>query len=279
MRIREILLALMILLSVFVIFSVVWSCRCIEVEARIDKKEIWLRVVSKEGPPCFFYLDNGERLRVSYDDYTEYQEGDLFTYRKSLSEIHTPRYDSEFSLRNMSLIGLLALIVLTIFLGLSSIATEIRIKGERGIFLLMDRKAEIGIILLACNIPAYFLVIFVLNYISDYRHNFALLVVFIISGLLLYIMGRNEFLSHPEKNRVMQDISLGFGLVLLIIGVIFSLWWYSATQYEAMKLGIPEGDYFIQHSPSLLFFILWAISGIILLIDRRKIATARNRSD
>ena len=143
--------------------------------------------------------------------------------------------------------------------------------------MLINRKAEIGIILLACNIPAYVFVILVLNYISDYRHNFVLLDVFAISGLLLYIMGRKEFLSRPEKDRVIHGISLGFGLVLLIIGVIFSLWWYSATQYDAMRLGIPEGDYFIQHSPSLLFFILWAISGTVLLIDRQKIMTTRNK--
>jgi hypothetical protein len=144
-------------------------------------------------------------------------------------------------------------------------------------FMLIDRKAEIGIILLACNIPAYAFVIIVLNYISDYHHNFVLLDVFVISGLLLYIVGRKELLSRPEKGRVIHDISLGFGLALLIIGVIFSLWWYSATQYEAMKLGIPEGDYFIQESPGLLFFILWAISGTVLLIDRRKIMTTRNK--
>jgi len=129
-KIRGILLALVILLSSsFGIFSVLWSCQCIEVKARIIKKEFW--VVLSKRPPCFFYLDNGERLRVSYDDYTEYQEGDLFTYRKSLSEIHTPRYDSEFSLRNMSLIGIVTLIVLTIFLGLSCITTEIRNKEEK----------------------------------------------------------------------------------------------------------------------------------------------------
>lgn len=116
MKIREILLALMILISAFVIFSVVWSCRCIEVEARIDKKEIWLRVVSKEGPPAFLYLDNGERVRVSFDDYIEYREGDLFTYRKSLAEIYTPRDESRLSFRDMSLIGIAALIVLTYFL-------------------------------------------------------------------------------------------------------------------------------------------------------------------
>lgn len=129
MKIREILLALMILISAFVIFSVVWSYRYIEVEARIVKIEQTMTIAIKL-PPVFFYLDNGERVRVSHEDFYEYREGDLFTYRKSLAEIHTPRYDSEFSFRNMSLIGLLALIVLTIFLGLSSIATEIRYKEE-----------------------------------------------------------------------------------------------------------------------------------------------------
>jgi len=76
-------------------------------------------------------LDNGDIVEVSQEDFYEYREGDLFTYRKSLSEIHTLRCDSEFSLRNMSLIGIVAVIVLTIFLGLSSVATEVKKKEEK----------------------------------------------------------------------------------------------------------------------------------------------------
>jgi hypothetical protein len=115
MKIREVLLALIILISAFVIFSAVWSYRYIEVEARIVKIEQIMTILPKL-PPVFFYLDNGERVRVSLDDFVEYREGDLFTYRKSLAEIHTPRYDSEFSFRDMSLTGIVALIVLTYFL-------------------------------------------------------------------------------------------------------------------------------------------------------------------
>jgi len=79
MKIREILLALMILISAFVIFSAVWSYRYIEVEARIVKIE-QIMVIAIKLPPVFFHLDNGERVRVSHEDFFEYREGDLFTY-------------------------------------------------------------------------------------------------------------------------------------------------------------------------------------------------------
>ena len=127
MKIREILHALMILISAFVIFSAVWSYRYIEVEARIVQIE-QIMTVGTKLPPVFFHLDNGERIKVSSEDFHEYREGDLFTHRKSLADIYTPRYDSKFSFRGMSLIGLVALIVLTCFLGLSSITTEIHNK-------------------------------------------------------------------------------------------------------------------------------------------------------
>jgi len=115
MKIREILLALMILVSAFVIFSTVWSYQYIEVEARIVEIETWMTILTKI-PPVFFHLDNGERVRVSHEDFHAYREGDLFTYRKSLADIYTPRDESKLSFRGMSLIGIVALIVLTYFL-------------------------------------------------------------------------------------------------------------------------------------------------------------------
>jgi len=292
MKIREILHALMILISAFVIFSAVWSYRYIEVEARIVKIETWMTIAIKL-PPVFFHLDNGERVRVSHEDFFEYREGDLFTYRKSLADIYTPRLESKLSFRGMSLIGIVALIVLTIFLGLSIIATEIRNKGERGIFLLIDRKAEIGIILLACSFPAWFLVLMWVTSLplgqrylpSNVRDTmWGFLNVFAIAGLLLYIVGRKRFLNRTRKHRIMPAISLSFGLFLSIIGFLYCWAMHSVkTAYAGKFAPFEERDLFMEYLveglPSLLYVILLIISGIILAIDSWKILSAMDQKN
>jgi len=116
-----------IITSSIIVFSIIWFSKSVEVTARIVRIEILVTEAEMKSP-ITFYLDNGDEVEVSEEDFYEYREGDLFTYRKSLADIHTPFvYDFGF-LYIIFWIGLVALIGLAVFVGLSSVATQIRNK-------------------------------------------------------------------------------------------------------------------------------------------------------
>jgi len=149
--------------------------------------------------------------------------------------------------------------------------------------MLIDRKAEIGIVLLACNFPAYilpimwvdslplphrFLPAIVLNRIMVFQLALA------ISGLIFYIVGRKKFLTHTRNRRIAPSLSLFMGAFLLVFGSYASLVSYGLIGYYHHKvadIGISYSDIFIREFPGLFWFVLWAISGIILTIDSWKI--------
>ena len=119
-----------IITSSIIVFSIIWFSKSVEVTARIVKIETFVTLPGVKAP-IIFHLDNGDQVEVSSEDFYEYREGDVFTYRKSLAEIYTPfEYDFGFLFRIMFWTGLVALIGLAIFIGLSSIAAEIRYKEE-----------------------------------------------------------------------------------------------------------------------------------------------------
>jgi len=116
-----------IITSSIIVFSIIWFSKSIEVTARIVKIDPFVASPATKTLGIF-YLDNGNQVEVSEEDFYDYREGDLFTYRKSLAEIHTPFvYDFGF-LYIIFWIGLAALIGLTIFVGFSSVAAQIRDK-------------------------------------------------------------------------------------------------------------------------------------------------------
>jgi len=127
---RRRLLVTIIAVSI-IVFSIIWFSKSVEVTARIFKIETLYTANPVTKTLGIFYLDNGDQIEISREDFYEYREGDLFTYTKSLAEIHTPFvYDLGF-LNIIFWIGLVALVGLTIFVGLSGVATQIRKQEER----------------------------------------------------------------------------------------------------------------------------------------------------
>ena len=150
-----------------------------------------------------------------------------------------------------------------------------------GVVVLIERKAEIGIMLLACAFPAYILVIKVVNPWAYrllpsivFKNIYVLLNVLTISGLIFYIVGRKEFLNRTKNHRIVPSVSLFLGAFLLVFGLFFSLASYALIGYYHHKvadIGISYGEIFIEEFPGLFWFVLWTISGIILSIDSWKI--------
>jgi hypothetical protein len=152
--------------------------------------------------------------------------------------------------------------------------------------MLIDRKAEIGIVLLACNFPAFILPIMwigllplpdrivpaiVLDRIWVFR------IVLTISGLIFYIVGRKRFLTRTRNHRIVPFLSLFLGAFLLVFGSFSSFISYGLIEHHHHKvavIGIPYSDIFIREFPALLWFVLWTISGMILTIDSWKILHA-----
>ncbi|MDH5782750.1 MAG: hypothetical protein OEZ35_03690 [Candidatus Bathyarchaeota archaeon] len=163
--------------------------------------------------------------------------------------------------------------------------------------MLIDRKAEIGIMLLAiallaCEFPAWVLVSIWVNIPLPHRYlpsnvQESLQVfcsVLAISGLLLYIVGRKRFLNGPRKHAIIPALSLSFGLFLSIIGFLYCWAMHSVmTAYAGKFAPFEERDLFMEYLveglPSLLYVILLIISGIILAIDSWKILSAMDQKN
>lgn len=145
-------------------------------------------------------------------------------------------------------------------------------------------KAEIGIILLACAIPAYILVIMVVNPWAyrllpsiAFKNIYVLLNVLTISGLIIYIVGRKKFLTRTKNHRIAPVLSLFLGSLLLVLGLYASLASFVLIGYyhhKVVDIGISYSDIFIKEFPSLFWFVLWTISGVILIVDSWKILSA-----
>jgi len=147
--------------------------------------------------------------------------------------------------------------------------------------MVIDRKAEIGIILLACTFLVWILVTMWVDSLP-LPHRFlpaivskSILVlqnVLIISGLTFYIAGRKRFLT-CTKQRIGLALSLSFGLFLLVLGVLGGIMQFGLIGYYHHKvadIGISYSEIFIEEFPSLFIFVLLTISGIILAIDSWK---------
>lgn len=155
----------------------------------------------------------------------------------------------------------------------------------REVIKLIRRKADVGVILLASNLFSFFLVIEVVNpfinrllapailsgTITQFELNLIVLVplnVLTIFSLMLYIIGKKEFFT--KKNRIMPALSLFSGSLLFVLGLFFSWVEFGLIEYYAHKvaiIGTPFINVFISESPVFFWFVLWAISGIILAID------------
>jgi len=148
---------------------------------------------------------------------------------------------------------------------------------------LIERKAEIGIILLACAFPA---LIFPIMWVDSlpFPNRFlpaillnriwVLRIVLAISGLIIYIIGRKKFLTRTRDHRIVPSLSLFLGAFLLVLGLYASLVSYGLIEYYHHKvadIGISYSDIFIREFPGLFWFVLWTISGIILAVDSWKI--------
>jgi len=82
MRRKEVLLAVIIVVSIIGISAIIWSKinepKHIEVTARIVKKDMLLRL---DGPGSLvFLMDNGDLVEVPSAEYYEYEIGDTYTY-------------------------------------------------------------------------------------------------------------------------------------------------------------------------------------------------------
>ena len=148
---------------------------------------------------------------------------------------------------------------------------------------MIDKKAEIGIILLACSVFAWFFNVTVvggplwemlslLGIRSSFSHLAIMYVpvsVLIIVGLAFYVAGKRELKKRSIKHQDILALSTFLGAVLLFLGVLFSvLGWLINVRGYAYKLDRALIGTFIESSPPLLSFALWAISGIILVADR-----------
>lgn len=153
---------------------------------------------------------------------------------------------------------------------------------------LVDRKAEIGIVLLACNFPAFILPILWVNSLPFPRflpatvlnRIMVLRIALIISGLIIYLAGRKKFLSRTRNRRIVPSLLLFLGAFFLVYGSYFSLVSYGLIGYYHHKvavIGIPYSDIFIREFPGLFWFVLWTISGIVLAIDSWKILKALDK--
>lgn len=155
---------------------------------------------------------------------------------------------------------------------------------------LIDRKAEIGVILIASTFLVYILVMMWVDSLplgqrylpSNVQESIPILQNgLIISGILFYIAGRKRFLSHT-KHTIGPALSLFFGSLLLILGALGVYTKFGLMEYYHHKvahLGIPFSSIFIEEFPWLLMSILLAISGIILAIDSWKILSVLDQKN
>lgn len=160
--------------------------------------------------------------------------------------------------------------------------------------MLIDRKAEIGMILLACSFPAWILIMVWVSLLFPQQAGplnlrdsvWVSVTVLAIAGLLLYIIGRKRFLNRTRKNIVLPALSLSLGLWLSILGLFLSWSAYSMTEYQAGKLAMGGRSYddifsslLIKGSPIYFWLILLTISGIILVIDSWRILSALDQKN
>jgi len=156
--------------------------------------------------------------------------------------------------------------------------------------MLINKKAEIGIILLACSIFAYFFNITVVGRplgemlrfsgTSEFTHLAIMYVpvsVLTIAGLAFYVAGKKELKERSIKHQDILTLSTFLGAVLLILGVLTSvLGWIMVRgyTYKYAPFGATLTGMAIEQSPPLLSFALWTISGIILVVDSWKSSKA-----
>ena len=156
---------------------------------------------------------------------------------------------------------------------------------------LVVKTAEIGLILLVCSVFAYFFSITVVarplsealtfpGFISYFTHlaiMYTPVSVLTIVGLAFYIAGKREFKKRSIKHPDLTTSSKILGAVLLVFGALTTVLGWFSTRYYALKLDRAFIDTFINDSPATLSFVLWTISGIILVVDSWKSSKASNQ--
>lgn len=146
------------------------------------------------------------------------------------------------------------------------------------------RRAQIGIILIASNIPAFFFSflglwpLFKESHLSRVISEWGLFLV-LCGGLAFYIWGRKEFWNRVEHRKV-SILLVILGPVLTVLGVWFSFSIYSVSLYLASKpSGRPFSVELANNFSAPIWFILWIMSGIVLLYDSYKQARKVNGNE
>jgi membrane-associated HD superfamily phosphohydrolase len=146
------------------------------------------------------------------------------------------------------------------------------------------KSAEIGIILIASNIPAFFFLSLGLWPLFQELHLFRVisewgLFLILCVGLAFYIWGRKEFWNRVEHRKV-SILLVILGPVLTVLGVRFSFSIYNVSLYLASKpSGRPFSVELANNFSALIWFILWIMSGIVLLYDGYKQARKVNGNE
>lgn len=136
------------------------------------------------------------------------------------------------------------------------------------------RKTGIGLILLACSPFARFFTVrvgigplfdltlqqVISRFFTSYAIRYTPISVLTIVGLVFYIVGKRELKKRSIKHPEIIFSSTVLGVVLLVFCVLY---WPPVGNYT----GLTFIDRLIMSSPRILSFVLWLISGIILIVD------------
>ena len=92
-----------------------------------------------------------------------------------------------------------------------------------------------------------------------------------VSGLILYFRGRRMFWKTGNSRYSVEWVLVSVGLLLVVVGVLFTLQTYSVSVYYAGKPNRPgktlEEYLFFRNLPFFVWFGLLTIAGIVLLAD------------
>ena len=150
-------------------------------------------------------------------------------------------------------------------------------------FLLNFARAEIGIMLVACNIPpfvdlvALFLNIWNFYIVWQIWANPIIAVgfcVLTISGLVLYVIWRKEFLGRVKGSKFASVVLLTISLILIVGGILQSIFTVLSVNYYTARTSGWHPLTLEEMTIYTLYFVWSGVaftSGVLWLFDRVRI--------